>query len=189
MTEELMAPLTGLSNLQCLRLSLPFWSCSWGWLQKLLRLTSLHISDGGKLAWHLSFRHVECFSSISGKVIVSPVTSWQCGNMPTSLAVSVCTGWGSERFELKWLAHLTALKEATVRCLVISDAPVYQQALHLNQAGLWLLAHPIEFAPLRHRALLQAGPCWRPCGACRPSSIAQVMQADCSIDIWLAHGK
>lgn len=49
MTEELMAPLTGLSHLQCLRVSLPFWRSSWGWLQQLLRLTSLHISDGGKL--------------------------------------------------------------------------------------------------------------------------------------------
>lgn len=63
-------------------------------------------------------------------MIVSPVTSWQCGNMPVGLAV--CTGWGSETFELKWLAHLIYLKEATVRCLVVKDAPMYQQAVHLT---------------------------------------------------------
>ena len=44
-----MAPLTGLSGLRCLRLSLPFWDCSWGWLRQLLRLTSVHISDCGML--------------------------------------------------------------------------------------------------------------------------------------------
>jgi hypothetical protein len=48
-TEEVMAPLTGLSSLQCLRLSVPFWDCSWGWLRQLLRLTSIIISDCGVL--------------------------------------------------------------------------------------------------------------------------------------------
>ena len=47
MTEDLMAPLTGLSNLQGLRLSLPFRRCSWEWLHQLLRLTSIYISDCG----------------------------------------------------------------------------------------------------------------------------------------------
>jgi hypothetical protein len=48
-TEEVMAPLTGLSGLQCLRLSVPFWDCSWGWLRQLLRLTTILISDCGML--------------------------------------------------------------------------------------------------------------------------------------------
>jgi hypothetical protein len=48
-TEESIAPLAGLSGLQSLRLSLPFRDCTWDWLQQLLRLTSLYLSDCGEL--------------------------------------------------------------------------------------------------------------------------------------------
>ena len=81
----------------------------------------------------MSFRNVVCCSSTSGKVTVSPVKHWHCDDMPMSSAV--CTGWGSERFELKRLAHLIELKEATVRCLIVNNAPMYQRALHVTQAG------------------------------------------------------
>ena len=60
MTEEVMAPLTGLANLQCLQLQLQsFHRNYWGWLQQLRRLTSIHISEYGKYAHLVRVLH-EC---------------------------------------------------------------------------------------------------------------------------------
>jgi hypothetical protein len=60
MTEEVMAPLTGLANLQCLQLRLQSRHRNyWGWLQQLLRLTSIHISEYGMYAQLVRVLH-EC---------------------------------------------------------------------------------------------------------------------------------
>lgn len=63
-----MATLTSLTNLQRLQPRLPAWHRNyWGWLQPLLRLTSIHINYYGMLAWRMSCVRDVCFNSNTGK--------------------------------------------------------------------------------------------------------------------------
>ena len=123
-----MAPLTGLSGLQCLRLSVPFWDCSWGWLRQLLRLTSILLSDCGML--------IVCVSCVLA-VATHPAPGQRGQAQPSQWLdagelgwLYVYTGMGVERFDFKELAYLTVLKEATIRCAIMfHDMPAHQHTL------------------------------------------------------------
>jgi hypothetical protein len=100
-TKSTLTPLAGLSSLQCLRLSLSSWRLpadGWGWLQKLLRLTCLHLSSPGTLRF----------------VLAASDCIMQCGH--TLVGLSVCAGLLSPIFDFEALGHLTMLEEASIRC-------------------------------------------------------------------------